>query len=164
MTPNPEIRLAQVEDADSLAACHVACWREAYGGVLPDERLVELTGDLEARTQRWLDILRNEPRRTWVAIEGAVVLGFASTGPARDEEMAHLSELYALYIRASEYGTGLADRLVQPTIGVAPAYLWVAAHNPRAVAYYTKIGFQPDGVSKIDGWFGGIREVRMVRG
>ena len=163
MTTKPDIRPAEVGDAHSLAACHVACWREAYSGVLPDERLAELTGDLDARTQRWSDILRNEPRRKWVAIAGAEVVGFASTEPARDDEMAHLPELYALYIRASEYGTGLADRLVQPTIGAASAYLWVAAENPRAVRYYEKIGFRPDGHSKIDDWLGGIREVRMVR-
>ena len=164
MTPlPPPIRHAEVGDARLLAECHVACWREAYGGVLPAERLAELTGDLEARTQRWLDILRNEPRSTWVAITGAGILGFASTGPARDEEMAHLPELYALYIRASEYGTGLADRLVRPAIGVGPAYLWVAAANPRALRYYENIGFRLDGGSKVDDWFGGIREVRMVR-
>ena len=160
---SPQIRHAKVGDAHLLAECHVACWREAYGSVLPPERLAELTGDLEARARRWLDILRTEPRRTWLASDKGLVRGFASTGPARDEDMAHLPELYALYIRASEYGTGLADQLVQPAIGSASAYLWVAAANPRALRYYEKIGFRLDGDSKIDHWFGGIREVRMVR-
>jgi len=163
MTPTPQIRLARVEDARPLAACHVACWREAYTGIVPAERLAELTTDLDVRTQRWLDILQSGPRPTWLATAATRVLGFACFGPARDDDMTHLLELYALYVRASEHGSGPADRLVQPAIGAAPAFPWVAAANPRAVSYYERIGFKADGGAKIDHSLGGLREVRMVR-
>lgn len=163
MTGPPEVRPASPRDAITLARCHVACWREAYVGIVPADTLAARTGDLDARILRWEDILRTGPRRTWLAAAGDQALGFACAGAGRDDDLQHLPELYALYVRASEHGSGLADRLVGPAIGLAPAYLWVAGENPRALRYYQKIGFRLDGRSKIDRFLGGIREVRMTR-
>jgi len=163
VTGLPEVRPAAPRDAITLARCHVACWREAYSGIVPADTLTARTGDLEARILRWDDILRTGPRRTWLAAVGDEALGFACAGEGRDDDLQHLPELYALYVRASAHGSGLADRLVGPAIGFAPAYLWVAAENPRALRYYQKIGFRLDGRSKTDHYLGGIREVRMTR-
>ena len=157
-----QVRRATPVDAAPLAACHAACWREAYTGLIAEEVIEARHGDLVRRARRWEQILAGEAP-TWVGVDGHEVVGFASTGPPRDEEVSHLAELYGLYLRASRYGTGLADRLVQPLIGDAPAFVWVLDPNPRAQAYYAKIGFRPDGASKTDPELGGAREIRMVR-
>lgn len=54
-------------------------------------------------------------------------------------------ELYAVYVRASQYGTGLGHRLLEAAIGDAPAYLWVFEANVRARGFYARQGFEPDG-------------------
>jgi hypothetical protein len=42
------------------------------------------------------------------------------------------------------------DNAVRPTIGAAPAHLWVFEKNPRAQAFYAKQGFLFDGHRKVD--------------
>ncbi len=107
--------------------------------------------------------MRDESRRTVLATAGGLVVGLCSAGPGRDADLAAVTELYALYVRASWHGTGLADRLVEPVIGASAAYLWVADRNPRARSYYTRLGFAADGQEKESPDFGGLREVRMLR-
>ncbi len=131
--------------------------------MVPPNVLAELTGDLPGLQRRWEHSLRDESRRTVLAIAGGVVVGLCSAGPGRDADLAAVTELYALYVRASWHGTGLADRLIEPVIGGSAAYLWVADLNPRARRYYTRHGFAADGPGKENPEFGGIREVRMVR-
>jgi hypothetical protein len=54
-------------------------------------------------------------------------------------------------------GAGLLNTVIDPGTS---AELWVADPNPRTQAFYSKHGFQPDGMPKVDD---GIREIRMVR-
>ncbi|MBA2739044.1 MAG: GNAT family N-acetyltransferase [Actinomycetota bacterium] len=156
------VRLATLADAEALAHCHVACWVEAYGGLVPAEVLNARTADREAQRARWAAALQGDSR-TWVAVVAAEVVGFASAGPPRDDELAHLVELYALYIRARAYGSGLADQLTNAALAREAAYLWVLAANPRAQAYYRKLGFRHDGHTKRDPRLGGVLETRMIR-
>ena len=88
-----------------------ACWHEAYGDAVPAAVLDGLTADLEGRRASWRRAL-SSGSITCVATVGAAVVGFASVGPARDQDLAHLVGLSALYVLARQYGTGLADRLV----------------------------------------------------
>ena len=41
MSSTPTVRAAQPEDADAFAACHLACWREAYEELWGAERFDE---------------------------------------------------------------------------------------------------------------------------
>lgn len=41
--------------------------------------------------------------------------------------------------------------------------LWVLDENPRAIAFYRRNGFEPDGAEKNDRDYGDIREIRLVR-
>ena len=59
-------------------------------------------------------------------------------------------------------GTGLADALLEATIGDRAAYLWVIEGNERAMAYYRKRGFADDGGRDVD-QESGATEIRMVR-
>lgn len=48
-------------------------------------------------------------------------------------------------------------------LGTAPAVLWVAQGNARAIAFYRRNGFAPDGTTMTDPAIPGITEVRMLR-
>jgi hypothetical protein len=84
-TPAGLIRPARPADAPALAAVHVATWRDAYAGLLPDEFLASL--DLDEWTQRRRSRLANPADGTFELLfetEGRVT-GFVSGGPSRDE-------------------------------------------------------------------------------
>jgi hypothetical protein len=51
-TPAGLIRPARPADAPALAAVHVATWRDAYAGLLPDEFLAP-AGDQITRRRCW---------------------------------------------------------------------------------------------------------------
>ena len=156
------IREATLDDAEAAATCHIACWREAYAGLVAPQVLARRTSDLADRTERWRHIIANFPPRRLAVDETGEVVGFAAAGPGRDDDIDVQLELYALYVRAAHHGTGLADRLLSQAAGEAPAYLWVFEANPRARAFYARHRFSPDGARKLDPFFE-EPEIRMVR-
>ncbi|GGK96658.1 GNAT family N-acetyltransferase [Nocardia jinanensis] len=144
-----------------MAACHIACWREAYRGLVPDHVLDAF--DLDHRAANWERTARKHSGRIVVAESGTTIAGFTHYGPPRDEPAVAERELQALYIRAEWYGSGLAralmDAVLEPDRSCS---LWVFEGNPRARAFYAKYGFVPDGTTRAER-FATATEIRMVR-
>ncbi|MFD1721048.1 GNAT family N-acetyltransferase [Amnibacterium endophyticum] len=164
-----EIREPRPEDAEALGRMHHASWREAYSPLLPAEFWDHATE--QGWVERWTANLA-EPAdggvASRIAVRDGTVLGFASAGPARPNasagEPARDRELWALYVRASEYGSGLASLLLDAVLPPGPAELWVFEANPRARGFYAKHGFAPDGARHVFGPdLGSQPEIRMVR-
>src|SRR4051794_5094079 len=82
---------------------------------------------------------------TLVARDDEGILGFASSGPARDDDPPTGYELYVINLLARAHGTGLADALLARALGDRAAYLWVAEGNHRAIGFYRRHGFSDDG-------------------
>ena len=163
------IREATAADARAVGLMHLAAWREAYGALLPGDVFPD---DAEARwIRRWQGNLAQHDADVVLRIaerDGAVV-GLATAGPGRANDTAgppvRAREVWALYVLASEYGSGLAARLLEAVLPRdVPAELWVFEANPRARAFYVKQGFAPDGGRHVFGpELGGQAEIRMVR-
>ena len=162
------IREPTPADAEAVGRMHWASWREAYAALLPPDFFSE-DGE-RGRIERWRRNLA-EPRfgvTSRIALRGDEVVGLASAGPSRDNETAGPAvterELWALYVRAAEYGTGLASRLLDAVLPPGPAELWVFEANPRARAFYATRGFVPDGARHVFGAdLNHQPEIRMVR-
>ncbi|MET7276702.1 GNAT family N-acetyltransferase [Kribbella sp. NPDC005582] len=163
----PEIRLATVEDAEAAAWCHLQCWQEAYAGLAPADLLAQRTANVEQRIERWTQAIEAGSTR-WLAIDPAAesvrerVAGFANSSSGRDEDSPVPLELQAIYTRASWWGTGLGRRLLEVAVGKDPAYLWVFEDNERALGFYRRHGFAPDGTRKHDDFFD-LWEIRLLR-
>ncbi|HET8958537.1 MAG TPA: GNAT family N-acetyltransferase [Microcella sp.] len=158
------IRSAIVNDAPALGALHMACWREAYGALLSPEFFTRATP--ESSAARWATAIPRIAADDGVLLlaeDHGELLGFASAGPARGEAPPRERELYALYVRASHYGSGLGAQLLEAAIGEQPASLWVLEQNPRARAFYERHGFRHDGTHETLPDFEGLVEVRYVR-
>lgn len=153
------IRKATEADAVDIAKVHVLAWQETYRGQIPDDILdaADFTG---RRAQGWARILHDGTDDSVVA-ESAdrMIVGFATAGPSRDDDLAQLLELTTLYTVSAVHGSNAGQSLLDAIIGQRDAFLWVAAKNPRAQAFYLRNGFRPDGAAKNDG----IDEIRMVR-
>ena len=159
MSSTPTVRAAQPEDADAFAACHLACWREAYEELWGAERFDEFDVQRMA-VRRRKEIEAGIAQHFLGELDGEVI-GIAIAGPTRDADAPTEQELYAIYVRAAHQGSGLADDLLDATLGDRPASLWVYRDNPRASAFYVHHDFIPDGDERTDSV--GILEIRMVR-
>jgi GNAT superfamily N-acetyltransferase len=163
------VRAATLDDAHRIAEIHVAGWRAAYRGAMPDAFLDALSVD--DRAARWRDRIgrpTTPEHRTWVAVDGAQIVAFAATGPSRDDDAAaDTAELIALYAEPSRWGTGAGRALTSHVLadlaarGATAVTLWVLDSNARARRFYEIAGFAADGGEKL-GSFGGasVRELR----
>jgi GNAT superfamily N-acetyltransferase len=161
------IRVATLDDAEPLAHLHLDVWDDAYTGLVPQGILDDRRSEVDARVERWREILTqsqqtDDPTVVAVVRDGGadVLVGFASSGPARDNDVDTEHELWALYVRKAYYGTGVGYALFEAVVGDRAAYLWVLAGNDRAIEFYHRQGFALDGTQ--DEHDEGLH-VRMVR-
>ncbi len=159
MSPTPTVRRALPEDADAFAACHLACWREAYAELWGSERFDNI--DVQQMANRRRKEIESGNADHFLGELDGEVIGIAIAGPTKDEDAPVERELYGIYVREAHQGTGLADDLLAAALGDGPASLWVYRDNPRASAFYVHHDFIPDGEERADSV--GILEIRMVR-
>lgn len=152
----PPVRPATVDDATALAELHVAAWRVAYQGLLPDEFLDGLS--VVDREQVWRGLL-GQGVRVVVAEQssGDRLLGFASFGAERTgQEGSGRGELYALYVHPDLWRTGVGRALHDEALAGllasqhAEATLWVLDGNERARRFYERHGWRPDGARRVE--------------
>ncbi|MDT0171062.1 GNAT family N-acetyltransferase [Pseudarthrobacter sp. BRE9] len=164
------VRRAVAGDIERLAQVHVRCWQETYRGMLSDAFLAAV--DPADRLRLWRHLLdRPEPAAAWVACDGGTVVGFAGARllPAPGSPEGHPPpasgdlELWGLYLLVSHQGLGLGRGLITAALGNRPASLWVAAGNGRAIDFYRRFGFEPDGARDVLADWEDLPEIRMVR-
>jgi GNAT superfamily N-acetyltransferase len=146
------IRTARPEDARAVAEVHVASWRHAYRGLLPDDYLERLSVD--DREAMWLGVFADPDPMVgaFVAEVDGRIAGFASFGPSRDEDVPERTgEIPAIYVDPAVLGTGVGRELFEAAAtalrdaGFARATLWVLEANALARRFYEKAGWEWDG-------------------
>jgi len=159
-----------------------AGWRDTYEPWLGSAYLDELDAGFERQAAGWTRALQDgRLMPTWVAVAEdqtaeVHVVGIAGGGPlavtsavrgrfAGSAEGTEVErELSVLYVLASWRGSGVAAQLAEAVLEGASACLWVLEENPRALAFYAKLGFAPDGaVEELPPEWNGAREIRLVR-
>jgi ribosomal protein S18 acetylase RimI-like enzyme len=115
------VRDAREADAADLARVQVASWRSAYDGIVAEDLLASLTDEnaLETWRKRWQEAIANPPtsrHRVLVAVTDASrdVVGFASVGPATDEDRWPRTDasLYELRVLPDRTRQGHGGRLL----------------------------------------------------
>ena len=158
-----EVIAPTLSHADEMARVHVQGWKEAYSGLLP----AQFYGDdaLARRRRMWTSVLSQGaiPERLRIATSDDTVIGIAYAGAAAGSEPARELELYMIYLTSDHYGSGAGQALLDAVLGEEPAQLWVAEENPRAIAFYRRNGFAPDGERKVDADAYDLVEIRLVR-
>lgn len=150
-----------------MARIHVQAWRETYSAHFPDDYFGEPM--LEQRRRMWHRAIdEDDPsHRVRVAELDGRAVGIALAGPSLGDEAARELQLYVIYVLAEAHGTGVGQELLEAVLGDEPAQLWVAEDNPRAIAFYARNGFHPDGATQtadrgVTG-FPPLTEIRLVR-
>lgn len=160
------IRAADATDADAWAAVLVQSWQEAYTHLLPDGFFTPEYA--ESRRQVWRRMLEEPPPGAVfrVGIRDGQMVGIAMSADAtgaEGEDLPREQQLSLIYVVESDYGTGLAQALLDAVLGDDPAILWVAERNPRAIRFYERNGFTLDGARREDEYRPLLSSVRMVR-
>lgn len=163
-----EVEPARADDVDRIAALHVAAWRAAYRGLLPQGYLDELS--TAARKAQWIQALADPAIEVLVARDGPALLGFAAYGPSRDDDAeAATLELYAIYVAPCAYRQGIGRRLWQTICqselarNAAAISLWVLKGNHAAQRFYQALGLTADGHHRTLTMGGmSVRECRYV--
>jgi len=152
---NLSIRNATSADARAIAEIHVAAWRAAYRGLMPEEYLAALS--TEQRYERWLKALsRPGPAKLAIAQFGEDIAGFCSFGPTRDEAPGDIAEIYSLNVHPDRWRQGAGRLLCEHAFREAAARehtamtLWVLKGNDAARRFYERLGYAPDGGEKTD--------------
>jgi hypothetical protein len=83
-TTGVSIRRARPDDADALAHLHVDVWDDAYAGLVPQGILDDRRDRVAERVENWRRILTEAEQPTYVAEDAGGLVGFATSGPARD--------------------------------------------------------------------------------
>ena len=145
------LRRANPQDAARLGALHVASWREAYAGLMPESLLASLS--VEARSAMWTRILADPPAfdnlAVFVAEDGGDIVGLGSCGRQRDRALADRgfeAEIGAIYILRSHQRGGVGRALMREMAaalhyhGLGAVALWVLRENAAARAFYERLG------------------------
>lgn len=159
------IRPGAADEVEAVLRMKNLAWRQTYTGQLSDAAFDRLDAELPARVANWQDSIRQGTQPPLVAADArGQIIGVAAGGPARGDNPPAEVELYMVYVLAEAHGSGVGQQLVSAAIGVAPAFVWVLESNARAIAFYRKLGFTPDGTAEpLSAQWNHQREMRMVR-
>jgi ribosomal protein S18 acetylase RimI-like enzyme len=154
------IRSATLDDADALAALHAASWRSAYRGILSDATLG--AGLDDERRAHWRTALSESSGSDIILIADGV--GFIAVWAEGDPGFG--AYLDNLHVDPEHRGSGVGRLLLGAAArqlaerGERRVYLWVFEDNPRAIAFYRRLGGEvvERGVEIFDG-----REVAQSR-
>jgi len=147
------IRPALLDDASVIASVHVAIWRAAYRGQIPDSYLAGL--DTKRMVRGWTQTLTDRKCDVVVSEQDGAIVGFASLSPSRDADAnIKVGEITSIYLLPDYWrrrlGTDLLHELLERAgkRGYSEITLWVLASNQAARAFYEARGFFPDGTEK----------------
>lgn len=173
MSSDIAIRRARPEDADAVAAIHVAGYEEAYRGLIPDE--VIDGRPLELRLRVWRERLAADESRQFVLVaelDGEVAAFVSGRGASADEddEPEEVACWENLYIAPKHLGSAAGFRLgldlheallrAAREEGFSRAVAFVIEGNERAARFFQAMGWQPAGERNSDG----VPQRRLRRG
>ncbi|WP_298334595.1 GNAT family N-acetyltransferase [Ferrimicrobium sp.] len=104
-----ELREAIEGDADEVAPLHVATWRAAYRGLMPDSVLDGLDVNERAKRYTFGSRLSHGPA-TLLVVDDGRISGFVTFGP--DREDISTGEIYAIYVHPDHWRRGAGRALM----------------------------------------------------
>ena len=145
-----DIIIKKIETEEEIlgkAYVHWKSWHEAYQQIVAKSYLEKLT------LKKCEEIAHSGIDKNWIAKDGEDVVGFITFGNCRDEDLEDAAEIFAIYVLEAYYGKGVGSLLMEKALEKLSdrkkIALWVFKENPRAIAFYRRFGFMPDGEERI---------------
>ena len=137
---------------------HWKAWQETYPGLISQEYLDNNTLErCERAAFMWTD-------NVLVAKDDESVIGFCGYGREKEQE-PETGEVYAIYVLKEYYGKGVGLDLMNTALQMLKEYkrvcVWALKENHRAIRFYEKCGFLPDGKEMLNTRID-AKEIRMT--
>lgn len=151
-TGTVHLRRAELEDAEGIARVHAAGWRKVHQDLVPQRDMP--AADVDSHEGFWREevALGAHDREPWVALIDDRAVGFASSGPSRDDDAVPTTgEIYLAYVDPECWGRGIGQTLVSHALrdlrkrGYERATFWVVAENAHARRFAEQHGWTADG-------------------
>jgi GNAT superfamily N-acetyltransferase len=146
------LRLATIEDAETIATIHVRTWQTAYEGIIPAQYLASLS--IQERANLWRRVISERHGTVLLAVASHGEAGFISFGLSRDKDGNEKAEIYAIYVLPKFWYQGIggelleaAERRIKDNHFIAVT-LWVLEKNALARQFYEARGFGLDAARK----------------
>jgi len=144
---NITIRKARSSDADGKGYVHYRSWIETYTGLFPDQVIEKVTLD------KSVQLAKDHPENTFIAIIDEKVVGFSCYLEARDDDLEDYGEIMAIYVLKAYQGKGIGKKLIKICYQELSQYqgiiIWVLKSNVNAIRFYESEGFVMDGKMKM---------------
>ena len=167
----PEVRLATPTDAQALALLAESTFRETYESCNTQENMDDYCQKNYSSSAQLKEIL--DPKMmTFISESNGEPIAFAQLRWSMTPECVAAvkpGELQRLYVKKNWFGKGIAPRLMEHCIkelsnkGADMIWLGVWEHNPRAIAFYKKVGFREAGAHNFQLGSEHQRDIIMVR-
>lgn len=145
------IRIATIDDVQTISLIHAKSWKEAYKNNLSQQFLSSIQND------RWVPFftehIQNQRFETALLFEDENATACITYGRSRDESLEDCAEIVSLYVLPEYWSQRQGQKLMQFSLqrlteqGFHQAILWVLKENKRAIQFYEKIGFVNDGAT-----------------
>ncbi len=151
-----DIRNARGRDAAAIADVHHAAWTGAYAGIIPHTALNKML----ARRGRdwWASAIRRQAGILVIEV-GDQVVGYATIGRNRTNQIEADGEIYELYVLPEYQGVGLGSKLFEAASGMLTNHgmngfvVWALEDNGTACDFYHGKGGRDiaEGTESFDG-------------
>ena len=169
------VRRARPSDAAAIGAVHVAAWRSAYPGILPDDYLAQMSAPRQAAHYDRAIRAGQRAEAATVCVHVATIsgadlgprggpariVGFVTAAPGRMSGRGQAfgdGEIETLYVLDDWRERGLGRRLIRAAAlqlreqGCRSVFLWVLRENPSRW-FYARLGGRAaaEGVVQVGG-------------
>lgn len=138
-----DIRRAEPNDAAAIADVHHQSWHGAYSGIIPHKALAAM---IARRGVKWWAGAIRRVAIVLVVEMGGEIVGYATLGRNRANELPQQGEIYELYILPEYQGVGLGTRLFGVARrkladhGLKGLVVWALEDNNGALSFYESAG------------------------
>lgn len=134
------------EEINGKAYVHYKSWHETY------TNLVDSTYMNSVTLEKCVKMAHKWRENILIAKDGEKVIGFVGYGSSRDAALPDLGEVYALYVLEEYHGLKVGYALMNAALQKLTDYkkiaVWVLKDNHKAIRFYERYGFRPDGTSR----------------
>lgn len=141
-----EIKLAAVQDAETISNIYASSWKASYQGIIPKRYLDELQKDFWiSHFQNWIS---NNILKAKIIYQNSIAIGCIAYGKSRDETLPKWGEIVSLYVHPDYCRKGYGQKLLDAALvdmrknSYQNCYLWVLKENKNAQHFYEKNGFR----------------------
>lgn len=145
------IRPAVVEDAEAIAAIHIASWRAQFIPFLTPKQVTLKNLVMDTQQRLWqarLTDQEGQTRHSYIAVDNGKPVGYI-TGRTDSHLGQYTNELDQIYVLASHMGRGVGTKLVVALVDKlldvseqGGLFVWVMTINPAVAFYRDRLGGQ----------------------